>query len=645
MIPFSITCTTCQSRLTVNSEEALGQILQCPKCNSMVAVPDATVPPDEAATTNQASPSAPPISDSGAETVDHYDSSDISRLIDHPTPPTSGEDQAWEGETPPESMTQQESDAQPMLPTDDWASAGSRQIRQRVLIGGLITICLVTIIAIVYVLNDTPEEEPAIISSKPPEQNPEQTAELPPNQSPVEKPSDIVEEPAPAEPPVPEEEKNNQEEEPKNPVPPTEPPGLTAEPVNDEAEQADAAELSQLLQEFSPLLSDTPFDEPTTAQPDASSTLPTTKISKPPLRRISVKNSLDFAIAEFTTENPITLHAFLKQVSTLSGIPFEIDLNALASRNVTLDLPVTIELKQTTVAQLLQAVLEPHGLGFVESDQTLTISYLPKAETQLIEATYPVADLVGTTPQQATDLIEWLQALVAPSSWTTDSSDCMIKIQNNQLQIRHLPTAQYEVFRLLTRLRMARKLEHPESSDKRIPTISLTPSVDQADKILNEPITLNFTRSTPLLKILEHIEQQRPVKFVLNGRTLRQCGWAAYSDATLATDNETLQQSLKVLLAPMELTARTIDANTIEITSLQDELTRREVEFYRVDHLLQKNRTPEQLIELIKQKIGADRFTDDQIDQQILFDPTSKYLMIRESQPNHRKLSYLLSSG
>ena len=35
---FSITCTTCQARLKVRSEAALGQILACPKCESMVQV-------------------------------------------------------------------------------------------------------------------------------------------------------------------------------------------------------------------------------------------------------------------------------------------------------------------------------------------------------------------------------------------------------------------------------------------------------------------------------------------------------------------------------------------------------------------------------------------------------------------------------
>lgn len=39
---FSITCTTCQARLVVRSEEAIGAILECPRCQSMVQV---TPPP------------------------------------------------------------------------------------------------------------------------------------------------------------------------------------------------------------------------------------------------------------------------------------------------------------------------------------------------------------------------------------------------------------------------------------------------------------------------------------------------------------------------------------------------------------------------------------------------------------------------
>ena len=35
---FSITCTTCRTRLAVRTEAAIGQILECPKCRSMVQI-------------------------------------------------------------------------------------------------------------------------------------------------------------------------------------------------------------------------------------------------------------------------------------------------------------------------------------------------------------------------------------------------------------------------------------------------------------------------------------------------------------------------------------------------------------------------------------------------------------------------------
>ncbi|MEC9094884.1 MAG: hypothetical protein VX438_19405, partial [Planctomycetota bacterium] len=45
MQPFSIQCVTCKSKLTVTKPALLGQILVCPKCNSMVQIPEN--PPSE----------------------------------------------------------------------------------------------------------------------------------------------------------------------------------------------------------------------------------------------------------------------------------------------------------------------------------------------------------------------------------------------------------------------------------------------------------------------------------------------------------------------------------------------------------------------------------------------------------------------
>ena len=62
---FSIICTTCQTRLRVRDESAIGQILACPKCGSMVMVDgpngtNGTDGPDDAAHGAPGTPAAPP---------------------------------------------------------------------------------------------------------------------------------------------------------------------------------------------------------------------------------------------------------------------------------------------------------------------------------------------------------------------------------------------------------------------------------------------------------------------------------------------------------------------------------------------------------------------------------------------------------
>ena len=39
---FSVSCTTCRAKLAVRDKEAIGEILECPKCGSMVLI----VPPE-----------------------------------------------------------------------------------------------------------------------------------------------------------------------------------------------------------------------------------------------------------------------------------------------------------------------------------------------------------------------------------------------------------------------------------------------------------------------------------------------------------------------------------------------------------------------------------------------------------------------
>ncbi|MCP3696082.1 MAG: hypothetical protein GY917_28040 [Planctomycetaceae bacterium] len=666
MLPFSIVCTTCQARLTVRNKAALGQILQCPKCSSMVAVPQE--PGQSAGPAADITPHTEPppvsepanISDSHAETVDHYDSADINQLLEEkratasPSPQPPAAPQAWEGEGSPATPLADHTDTDPILPTDDWTSAASRQVKQRLLMGFLVTISILAAGGIIYVLTSGTPQEPAV-TALPGKQEVDQQPNSPGN--PVEDtPSpqetagkEPVIQPDPQDPVEvvpPEKEKDPDAPLAENP-PPDNPPGLIPEPISEAEQQAEAAELSQLLQEFSPLLSNTPFDDPANDRPGSQNILPTVKLARPPLRRVNVRDCLDFPIAEFTLNEPVPLHTFLADISSLSGLPIEIDSEALASKNVTLTLPVQIDQKETSVRQLLETVLTPHDLGIIAASQSLTIGYPAPGDQDLQEVSYPIGDLVtvNANGQPDIDLVLWVQTLIAPASWNAENSSYKVQLQENNLVVQHLPAVQFDVLQLLTRLRMARNIKPDSPPDKHSAAISLTPRVQQAEKLLRKTVSINYSRQAPIKELLSHLAKDLDIKVLFNGRTLRQAGWSTRSNATLVTDNEALQQALDILLTPMDLTTRVLNHDTIEITSTAAEQERREIEFYPAGHLLPKNRSTEQLIDLIQKKLGVQRFTADQANQVILVDPVSKYLIIRESQANHRKLTYLLTAG
>jgi hypothetical protein len=84
--PFSITCTTCKSRLKVKSEAAIGHLLKCPKCGGMVMVklPEEPKPGDSASLRAETAPSIQkPIRPADAQDTigENQDFDDVEALL------------------------------------------------------------------------------------------------------------------------------------------------------------------------------------------------------------------------------------------------------------------------------------------------------------------------------------------------------------------------------------------------------------------------------------------------------------------------------------------------------------------------------------------------------------------------------------
>ena len=245
MEPFAIRCTTCKARLKVRDPQALGQILPCPKCGSMVLVersaaaePISGTPATGQDGASTGAPAAAPVTTSNFPGTDAFEQ--IDRLLD-PTPraePSSAPRQGrWKrephdlGSTVPAAkpVAQPQADSEPEAPSavasDDGVPDASSTVEQppgaialgrryALVAGGALvgTMLAVGVTATVLLRPPRPTAEGvAATVERPTESAPQapapadqdrqaDAAAQPPAAAPVEEPSPETSEPAPIEP-------------------------------------------------------------------------------------------------------------------------------------------------------------------------------------------------------------------------------------------------------------------------------------------------------------------------------------------------------------------------------------------------------------------------------------------------------------
>lgn len=218
---FSIECTTCQQRLNVRDESAIGEIEICPKCGSMVLVeapPDwQGTPPDEPPTSvqpppivededeldiaaampseteasSQQTPTVSPLVVGGGELPSPSQEADtVDGPIELDAAPSDARPAAMEqpesvpADEPPvaadPTSPPQTGSAEPVLRTDDWTSEASLQRRQMLLVGGAAIAGIVLAVVVVGLLasrRTQPEPDVSVVDGKPGVESPKDTGD------------------------------------------------------------------------------------------------------------------------------------------------------------------------------------------------------------------------------------------------------------------------------------------------------------------------------------------------------------------------------------------------------------------------------------------------------------------------------------
>lgn len=579
---FAVTCTTCQAKLRVRDFAAVGSIVHCPKCQSMVLIqpPAGWTPPAEGADTlpeiEPPQPAGPP-----------------------PLPTTS---------LPPATP---EADVSAGDETAQKSGSALRWCKKR---WPALAFALVVLVFFAWALAPpgTPTDEP----EEPP-------VELPAG------PGEAIEEPV--------------EPQPEKPADKPAVPG-TAEKLEQENKQfpnwiawfrATAPKLQppdwknwipDLTRPASP-------EKPKPASEKPAAKVAATPKDKPkpgpflprdPLPDVDVTPRLARPIADFQLKE-MPLAEFVEFAGQLGGFTATIDPDAIQRLGATLDSPISVKLTAATLRDVLNAGLKTAGLSLTLRRGQPVIGGAETDAQTLYTLRYAVEDLAGRSPAELKAFADRLQRLVAPDMWQRSP----IAVEGDNLKIDQTAIVHDRIVDFCERLRTARKL--PLRSRYDAERFSLRTRWNRVAMAIERPVTANFPRPTSLARVLSVLEDAGTVRITVDWADLRPLGISAETLALVKANQKPLAAALDEVLAPLGLAVRPIDVGWLHVGGQKAIQARRDLEFYPAADLIARLGGPQLL-----RRLASDGAT-------LEIDEPSGHVLALASPPTHAALEKRLA--
>lgn len=646
---FSVICTTCQSKLKVRDRAIIGQILACPKCQGMVLVappegwvdpgaPVAPVPIATPAPTTSARPTPASHSSSNFE--------DAAALFEKPTGVGAPPVQAAAANTA-EDAAEPASSAIP--PQQQWLSPQTQAMRRWVLVGGLAMIgAVVSIGALVWALRGDEQTPIAAADTPPVVQETPADEEPAPDEPPPE--SESTTEPAPVEPaaePTPDPAPMPEKPEPAaDPAPPevAEAPKPAAN-ENEAPKPLNTFSVENTLQQFGSLIENrAPSVAPGEAMPDAAEPLPDITdppllasdeepLARPEMRKIDVPRRLADPLEAFEMTD-VPLADFLQLLTDLTALPITLDPTALPAIKTSPEARVTVQLKATTVGDVLTAALKPLNLTHIASDTQVVVLPVASTKPELREIKHDVSDL-ATSAAEVTVLAEIIHAVIEPDSWDDARGAGTLSVEGTNIVCSQTPEAHFAIVVLCEKLRLARKL--PTRSMYPASVLTLTPRAIAADPVLDTPLTINFVPPTRLGRVVEYIKKTTGLRVLIDWRALLEAGWSPEAEVKVGVADQPLRAFIDRLTRRMEIAWRVIDASTVQLTTRAGLLAQPDVEVYPV-----ATGESAALLARLQKDLGSDLFAPGGPGA-LRYDSKGQALIARLPQPAQKKLIELLA--
>ncbi len=346
-----------------------------------------------------------------------------------------------------------------------------------------------------------------------------------------------------------------------------------------------------------------------------------------------ISERLALSITSFRVEKAPVVDV-VRALSDLSGVPMQLDIDELRARGISVESPISLQMRETTVAGIIDAVLQKTRLTRRDVDGCLVFGYTDEQVNAARTVRYDLSKLASLeqNPISAEQAAKWLAELLINQPQNPKVRNATAAVDGNEIVVVGTIWLQDQAKRLLLSLYYLRGLE-PESG---LSPERLAPEVFGWDRV-NTPLSFNLVEPMPLKQAVRLIEGHTKLRVLIDHAALLEEGLSRESTVISHVSNGTVDTVFRGMLEPLGLTYRIVEANAIEITTPRVAREKMTIEAQQYAPL-PTGKTPESCAETIRQAFGGDASWNPETGGVIVIDPVSGYMLVRQSQPLQRDI-------
>jgi len=300
-----------------------------------------------------------------------------------------------------------------------------------------------------------------------------------------------------------------------------------------------------------------------------------------------------------------TLLEFTKNLFQLTQVPFQLDGQSIADGRLDPFAKVDVVGKDLTVEQVLERALPPLNLQWHwNADQTVVIFSPVESEEIVASAIELDPVLAVTNAESAEPLMKELVSVILPESWNAKGGPGTIKFEDGKLLIEQTPAVTRQVESVLQMLESAASLKR-SGGDPMMAKSLMTPFSTNAD-LLGSEGTVDLIQREPFFQVARRLQEDDGITLVPDWDQLIDKAWNPNVEITWHPQGDSLGETLRDLTNSMEITFRNLGPGLVQLTSRESFSNDTRIHVYPCGKQTDKKFTGSQIIQLLKEGIAAD---------------------------------------